>query len=149
MNSSKPTGVKDRLPLGLREQQLTTPSLEIWRDGDYVLCVTSNRLLDAVYFTGYVGVPEGHPMHGDSPSYKFVNIEAMKIHGGITYCDKFKDIEVCYWFYGFDMAHGSDLDLSRLRTSYTLTARPHVTYEYAMQETARLLNYVKCWIQWF
>lgn len=143
-----------QIPVTKRDESVFGPTgpLETWRDGDYVCCVATCELMGAIYYCGYVGVPMGHPMHGDSSSYQFVNIDNLLIHGGITWCDLFKEIEPEYWFYGFDMAHGWDLDLSpdvNDVNEFTMIAKPHVEFGKAMEETARLLNHIKCWIQWF
>jgi hypothetical protein len=62
---------------------------------------------------GYVGVPEGHPSHGQG--YDDVAVE---VHGGLTYADKCAGL-ICHdpklgasdnvWWLGFDCAHWGDL----------------------------------------
>ena len=67
---------------------------------------------------GYVGMPPGHPLHGQSHS----NLEALDIdvHGGLTYAGPCQeDGDVCHvpelgrpvdvWWFGFDCAHAWDV----------------------------------------
>ncbi len=69
---------------------------------------------------GYVGVPPGHPAHGQD----YTTIESaadLRVHGGLTFADKCQTHEgaqVCHvpepgepdnvWWLGFDCAHSGD-----------------------------------------
>ncbi len=62
---------------------------------------------------GYVGVPEGHPMHGKG----WEDSEALDVHGGITYGSECSG-DICHqpregepehvWWLGFDCSHAWD-----------------------------------------
>lgn len=66
---------------------------------------------------GYVGVPEGHPLHGKD--YDDVNVD---VHGGLTFAnscaeDGDESLDICHktagqdrvWWLGFDCAHYLDV----------------------------------------
>lgn len=69
---------------------------------------------------GYVGVPEGHPMHGKEASDADSLLE---VHGGVTLCTSCEPTEtpnaICHtpeagepdsvWWIGFDCAHAWDM----------------------------------------
>jgi len=66
---------------------------------------------------GYVGVPPGHPLHGKS--YGNAAVDALDVHGGITFGDKCGAVAViCHvplpgepdavWWLGFDCSHAGD-----------------------------------------
>lgn len=69
---------------------------------------------------GYVGVPEGHPLHGRDYGEEAV-YEALFAHGGVNFSQPCQEQEggVCHipgpgepdsvWWFGFDCAHGGDL----------------------------------------
>jgi hypothetical protein len=64
---------------------------------------------------GYVGVQPGHPLHGKS--YGDNGVDALQVHGGITYGDACAG-HICHvpgpgesdevWWLGFDCAHAGD-----------------------------------------
>ena len=93
---------------------MSEPDKEQWPDEatGYPCLIKRNRL---GALCGYVGVPEGHPWHGESPD--------ADVHGGVTYggmCQEGPEGEtVChvpapgepeplYWV-GFDCAHAGDI----------------------------------------
>jgi hypothetical protein len=57
---------------------------------------------------GYVGVPEGHPLHGvgyDTAQYE--DAQNIDVHGGLTFSDgdgKYP-VESDLWFFGYDCGH--------------------------------------------
>lgn len=65
---------------------------------------------------GYVAVTKDHPLYGKS--YGDEDVDALSVHGGITYGDKCQG-NVCHvpapgepddvWWLGFDCVHGGDL----------------------------------------
>lgn len=68
---------------------------------------------------GYVGVPPGHPAHGQH--YGADSIEDLHVHGGLTFagpCDVGEHAQICHvpepgepdavWWLGFDCGHGLD-----------------------------------------
>lgn len=66
------------------------------------------------HLCGYVGVPEGHPLHGKGLG----GADELSVHGGITYGSGCQDI-ICHvpapgesdaqWWLGFDCAHFGDM----------------------------------------
>lgn len=67
---------------------------------------------------GYVGVAEGHPLHGKS--YSDDAVYDVRVHGGLTFDGPCQEREhgICHipapgdpdpvWWFGFDCAHGGD-----------------------------------------
>lgn len=91
-----------------------------WRDEDtgYPCLMLRNRF---GAWCGYVGLPPGHPWHGES--YDDLPVQ---VHGGLTFasgCDDDPSVDpaerVCHvpeegepadvWWLGFDCGHGDDL----------------------------------------
>jgi hypothetical protein len=66
---------------------------------------------------GYVGVPEGHPLHGlpyhdwNATSPEQEAISNIQVHGGLTFAGQHRrapdEQRDCWWF-GFDCAHARD-----------------------------------------
>jgi hypothetical protein len=93
---------------------LTEPDKVEWRaHGMACLIVRVNHGA----LCGYVGVPEGHPLHGKDLQ---MDLNALDCHGGVTFnraCDP--GGKVCHvaqpgepghlWWIGFDCAHFGDL----------------------------------------
>jgi hypothetical protein len=76
------------------------------------------------HLCGYVGVPPGHPHHGDSCDDVDVDV-----HGGLTFADRcHPGTPVCHvprdgepadvWWLGFDCAHSFDCSPSRSEDGY-------------------------------
>lgn len=71
----------------------------------------------AGHWCGYVGVPKGHPWHGEA-NYFWDRKDGPDVHGGVTYGDKCAG-HICHvpapgepddvWWIGFDCAHSGDL----------------------------------------
>lgn len=69
------------------------------------------------HWCGYVGVPKGHPWHGES-NYFWDRQDGPEVHGGITYGEACAGA-ICHvpapgepddvWWIGFDCAHSGDL----------------------------------------
>jgi len=74
---------------------------------------------------GYVGVPEGHPLHGRkawgtgaTDAQRSAAVDALDVHGGITYAEACAG-NICHlpqpgesdhvWWFGFDCAHAWDV----------------------------------------
>lgn len=74
---------------------------------------------------GYVGVPEGHPLHGRKAwgtgagdDENTSAVDALIVHGGITYADACAG-NICHvpregeadhvWWFGFDCGHAGDI----------------------------------------
>lgn len=60
---------------------------------------------------GYVFVPEGHPLYGDS------HLDAkdeLDVHGGVTFTGVIEEDPGLGWAVGFDMAHSFDVEYSML-----------------------------------
>lgn len=63
---------------------------------------------------GYVGVPEGHPLHGKH--YYHHRLRGINVHGGLTFsntcggkiCHVREDGDPEVWWFGFDCAHWMD-----------------------------------------
>ena len=59
------------------------------------------------WYTGYVGIPEGHPLYemdyGDIDNLNYFNV-----HGGWTYSESHLEEDNSRWFIGFDTAHVFD-----------------------------------------
>ncbi len=68
------------------------------------------------HWCGYVGVPAGHPFHGDDPLEEVAPSNAVECHHGLNYGSACAGI-VCHvrdagdpevWWLGFDCAHFED-----------------------------------------
>ena len=74
---------------------------------------------------GYVGVPEGHPLHGkkgwgtgEGEEQRDDRVDQLDVHGGLTYAEACSG-NICHvpqpgesdhvWWFGFDCAHSGDL----------------------------------------
>lgn len=74
---------------------------------------------------GYVGVPEGHPLHGRkawgtgaTDEQHHAAVDDLEVHGGITYAEACAG-NICHvpapgepdhvWWFGFDCAHAGDV----------------------------------------
>lgn len=81
-----------------------------WRHAGFVCMIHRNEM---GVLCGYVGVPEGHPWHGQG----YDRVDA-QVHGGLTYADHCAG-HICHvpeegepdsvWWLGFDCAHAGDL----------------------------------------
>lgn len=63
---------------------------------------------------GYVAVPKKHPLFGVKYSANHPLLEAISVHGGLTYSENYLPIisaldDGTKWWFGFDCAHYSDL----------------------------------------
>lgn len=92
------------------------PDRAEWRERGFVCLALRQGILG--HWCGYVGVPPGHPWHGNSP-------EEVEVHGGVTYANGCMDDprpmreRVCHhpregepdalWWVGFDFNHFEDL----------------------------------------
>lgn len=60
---------------------------------------------------GYVGVPQGHPMHGIGyDDARKADGDYIDVHGGLTYAnnsDKYP-VEADLWWFGYDCGHLGD-----------------------------------------
>lgn len=84
-----------------------------------------NRVLNAKggggHWCGYVGVPPGHPWHGQRLDDAGLDGPDIDVHGGITYAEPCAG-EICHvpepgesddvWWLGFDACHAGDLQPS-------------------------------------
>lgn len=68
---------------------------------------------------GYVAVPPGHPLHGQTSEDPKSKAHDLDVHGGITFTDSCNEGgKICHvpqpgepdnvWWFGFDCAHGGD-----------------------------------------
>lgn len=71
------------------------------------------KATDMGHRCGYVGVPEGHPLHG--VNYDKAEDMGITAHGGLTYSDGCGDDGMWHlgfdrgmWYLGFDCAHFGD-----------------------------------------
>lgn len=98
---------------------------------------------------GYVGVPPGHPDHGQP--YDLLDVDC---HGGLTYSDKCDDQHICHvsapgepeplWWFGFDCGHFRDLMPGMV---FTLR-RIGITHDvHDMEETYRDLAYARAEVE--
>ena len=99
-----------------------------WIDHDTGLDCLAVRHQHSGHWCGYVGVPESHPLHGQSYS-DFYDVDLdFRVHGGLTFsegCDEEGDefTNICHvpfdgrsdnvWWFGFDCAHSGDLSPQR------------------------------------
>lgn len=77
------------------------------------------------HLCGYVGLPAGHPLHGETNPLR-IDVE---VHGGVTYGRKHTD--GLYWV-GFDCSHYGDL------TPGGVDGGTYRTIEYVRKETRKL-----------
>lgn len=107
-----------------------------WRSRSGLPCLIVRNHLGVL--CGYVGVPPGHPLHGQH--YADVPLDA---HGGLTYSDACRG-GICHvpapgepdaaWWFGFDCGHAFDLvpgmpDGLRLARDWTYRDVAYVTHE--------------------
>lgn len=107
-----------------------------WRSRSGLPCLIVRNHLGAL--CGYVGVPPGHPLHGQN--YGDVPLDA---HGGLTYSDKCR-AGICHlpapgepdavWWFGFDCGHAWDMvpgvpKLLRFAKDWTYRDVAYVTHE--------------------
>jgi hypothetical protein len=84
-----------------------------WEDGTLACLITRSR---KGHLCGYVGVPAGHPLHGQSVSWG--SDLGFDVHGGITWSRAGADLANCpeewmgWWFVGFDCHHLYDFSPS-------------------------------------
>lgn len=94
------TGAKAGLPSGPWD---TEPDQMEWSDGDTGLRCLIKRTPQLGNLCGYVGVPPGHPLHGqDYPDVR------VSVHG-LTFAGFHPDVDADTWWFGFDCAHHTDL----------------------------------------
>ena len=91
------------------------------------------------HLCGYVGVPNGHPMHGK----KFEKLcDIIDSHGGVSYAgkgDKTPMTNKALWWIGFDCAHHGDLVPFILLYNPKQDERDaYRDYEYVTKETKYL-----------
>lgn len=108
------------------------PDRSEWRIGPFVALAL--RQPTSGHWCGYLGVPPGHPWHGQD----YVDV-AVEVHGGLTFAqasmedDRPQRERVCHvpqpgepadvWWLGFDCAHfmdrrpGEDVRYGRMRLS--------------------------------
>lgn len=108
-------------------------------------CLIVRNILGAL--CGYVGVPPGHTLYGEE---KGPEIEALDVHGGITYVGESSgDIwsplaDGDTWWIGFHCAHGRDgiPEIMEEMDKRGLSA-PYRDIEYVRGEVTRLARQVK------
>lgn len=98
------------------------PDHVAWRSAHGYPCIL-HRALHASdkgggHWCGYVGVPPGHPWHGQPMDSSFDGPEQPRVHGGITYAEPCNG-HICHvpepgesddvFWLGFDAAHAGDL----------------------------------------
>lgn len=60
---------------------------------------------------GYVGVPQGHPLHGVGyDDVRQADGDWLDVHGGLTFADGYGTypVESNLWFFGYDCGHAGD-----------------------------------------
>lgn len=98
---------------------------------------------------GYVGVPPGHPHHGNG--YSEIDYEVVQVHGGLTYaseCDDDPVDGICHvpapgqpddvWWFGFDCAHHTDVTPRSLAYAPPFPRAVYRNVDYVTAETAAL-----------
>lgn len=96
----------------MKAHEWTTKDKTTWGDGPWVCEPDKRQWIDAVTemsclmvrgpsgaWCGYVGVPEGHPLHGKC--YDDIDIE---VHGGLTFAGHCADMSVVCWQKNCDQA---------------------------------------------
>ncbi len=96
---------------------------------------------------GYVGVPPGHPAHGQD--YAELGVE---VHGGLTYGEACQG-DICHkaelgesddvWWFGFDCAHGGDVSPSMVKLREEHPDWGHAPLWFGSAEVYRDLAYVQ------
>lgn len=94
---------------------LTEPSHEEFRSPDGLACLLHRGFFGQ--WCGYVGVPPGHPWHGQHHTEIDASVHA-SVHGGLNYSAPCTD-EICHtplpgesadvWWFGFDCGHCNDI----------------------------------------
>ena len=90
------------------------PDRVLWTDPITGYPCLARRSPGMGHWCGYVGVPPGHPAHGES----YDDVDVM-VHGGITFaeeCDGDPEQGICHpsddgdhvWWVGFDCMHAGD-----------------------------------------
>lgn len=124
------------------------PDRVLWTDdATGLVCLARRGPLGA--WCGYVGVPVGHPFHGEN--YHDVPAD---VHGGLTYaapCDDDPEHGICHvpepgqpehlWWLGFDCGHSFDL-VPRME-SVLRELDVNVKLPYSPPRTYRDLAYVQ------
>jgi hypothetical protein len=112
------------------------PDNEEWVDQNSGYKCTVWRHGTLGHLNGYVAIPKGHPLYGNS--YDKVDSDWVDAHGGLTYSDK--DSDTGEWVFGFDCSHAGDLSPKLVATllEYTDTDISH-----HMRDTYRTFEWVK------
>lgn len=84
------------------------PMSRVWKRPSGIWCAVgvSSRLGN---FVAYVGLPEGHPLHGID--YTDRSMPGFDVHGGLTYSGEGEFIKSdgpALWWIGIDFAHAGD-----------------------------------------
>lgn len=122
-----------------------------WTDPDTGLVCLAVRNEWLGTWCGYVGVPPGHPLHGEDEE----EAQHLDVHGGLTFsgsCDEELPIEraICHipepgqpddvWWLGFDCAHAWDMSPWKVKNRAEEDGSIFVFRGY---ETYRTLDYVR------
>jgi hypothetical protein len=105
------------------------------------------------HLCGYVGMPEGHPLHGTP--YEEVHIA--QVHGGLTYSahcvEEGSEPRICHtpapgepdnvWWLGFDASHCFDLSPGLRAMEHALGLEPRPGPRYLPGEVYRDVQYIR------
>jgi hypothetical protein len=113
------------------------------------------RHTEMLYWCGYAGVPEGHPLFGKG-YYEIYNYEReggidISVHGGLSFSGKCNGL-ICHlsdnetWWFGWDTAHFNDLcpiltsDVFDILSSPERRRAVYRDIEYVKEETKSLAD---------
>lgn len=117
---------------------MTEPDRDIFKTADgYDAAILRHPRLG--HLCGYVGVPEGHPLHG-RPYGEVYDLIDPDVHGGLTYSgnglEEFGE-NPSAWYFGFDCMHSRDIVPSMLECSSYPNAS-YRTFAYVKRQVALL-----------
>lgn len=126
-----------------------------WRSGDLACLIVRSKSTGAL--CGYVGVPAGHPWHGQK--YGSDALDSVEIHGGLTYSAPcVEGGHICHvpqpgepdevWWQGFDCGHSWDISpafsgLYGFSTEPSSLGESYKTIAYVRSEVERLAEQAK------
>lgn len=104
------------------------------------------------HLNGYVAIPKGHRMWGNSYNAEALQ-DGIAVHGGLTYSDRDKDTDE--WVVGFDCGHAGDMSPKLLVTvmkyvdsstediDFRMRAERYRTFAWVKEEVCSLARQLK------